>query len=48
MKTLKLLENKIDTTKMKKPSFLMVLTGSSYSYIREGGILVVSIASLKD
>lgn len=47
---LKILANKIDTTKMKKPSFLMVLTGiGDYAYKRpEDGVLVVPIGSLKD
>lgn len=48
--TLKTLANKIDTTKMKAPSFLMVLTGiGNYAYRRpEDGVLVVPIGSLKD
>lgn len=41
--------NKIDTSKMKSPSFLMVLTANGdYAYKREDGILVVPIGSLKD
>ena len=49
-KSLKSLENKIDTTKMKNPSFLMVLTGvGDYAYKRpEDGVLVVPIGCLKD
>ena len=46
-KTLKNIAQKIDTNKMNNPSFLMVLTGDGYSYTREDGIYVVSIASLK-
>ena len=48
--SLKSLSNKIDTTKMKKPSFLMVLTGiGDYAYKRpEDGVLVVPIGCLKD
>lgn len=48
--TLKSLAGKIDTSKMKKPSFLMVLTGiGEYAYKRpEDGVLVVPIGSLKD
>lgn len=44
------LSEKIDTTKMKKPSFLMVLTGiGEYAYKRpEDGVLVVPIGCLKD
>ena len=48
--SLKTLSDKIDTTKMKKPSFLMVLTGiGDYAYRRpEDGVLVVPIGCLKD
>ena len=48
--SLKLLSDKIDTTKMKKPSFLMVLTGiGDYAYKRpEDGVLVVPIGCLKN
>ena len=47
--TLKELANKIDTTKMKKPSFLMVLTATGdYAFRREDGVLVVPISCLKD
>lgn len=47
--TLKELASKIDTTKMKEPSFLMVLTGlGSYAYQRKDGVLVVPIGCLKD
>ena len=44
------LAEKIDTTKMKQPSFLMVLTGvGEYAYKRpEDGVLVVPIGCLKD
>lgn len=47
---LQLLANKLDTTKMKKPSFLMVLTGvGDYAYKRpEDGVLIVPIGCLKD
>ena len=41
-------KNKIDTEKIKEPSFLVVLSGSNYSYQREDGVYVVSIGSLKD
>ena len=49
-KSLKDLSDKIDTTRMKKPSFLMVLTGiGDYAYKRpEDGVLVVPIGCLKD
>ena len=48
--SLKTLSDKIDTTKMKKPSFLMVLTGiGEYAYKRpEDGVLVDPIGCLKD
>ena len=46
-KTLKKLSEKIDTEKMKQPSFLMVLTANdSISYIREDGVCVVPIGVL--
>ncbi len=49
VKNLKLLEGKIDTQKMNKPSFLMVLTGvGDYAYRRKDGVYVVPIGSLKD
>lgn len=49
-KTLITLAEKIDTEKMKKPSFLMVLTGvGEYAYKRpEDGVLVVPIGCLKE
>lgn len=47
--TLLTLAGKIDITKMKKPSFLMVLTAAGdYAYQREDGVLVVPIGCLKD
>lgn len=41
---------KIDTDKMKEPSFLMVLTGiGQYAYKRpQDGVMVVPIGCLKD
>lgn len=46
---LKTLRDKIDTTKMKAPSFLMVLIGvGDYAYRRQDGVYVVPIACLKD
>lgn len=48
-KTLKKLKDCIDTTKMNKPSFLMVLTGiGKYAYKREDGVLVIPIGVLKN
>lgn len=46
---LKALSDKIDTDKMKKPAFLMVLTGTGdYAYRRPDGVYVVPIGCLKD
>ena len=46
---LKTLKNKIDITKMKAPSFLMVLIGvGDYAYRRKDGVYVVPIGCLKD
>ena len=48
-KNLKLLASKIDTTKMKAPSFLMILTGTTkYAIRREDGVYIVPIGCLKD
>lgn len=48
-KTLKTLAAKLDTDKMKTPSFMMVLTGTGqYAYMRSDGIAVVPIGCLKD
>lgn len=46
---LKKLAAKIDTVKMKDPSFLMVLTGvGRFAYQRKDGVYVVPIGCLKD
>ena len=46
---LKLLASKVDTTKMKAPSFLMILTGTTkYAIRREDGVYVVPVGCLKD
>ena len=46
--SLKLLSKNIDTTRMKAPSFLMVLTGlDGFAYQREDGVYVVPIGCLK-
>lgn len=46
---LKKLDKKIDTTKMKAASFLMVLTGTGdYAYKRPDGVYVVPVGCLKD
>lgn len=47
--TLKALKNKIDTDKMKNPSFLMVLTAvGDFAYRRQDGVFVVPIGCLRD
>lgn len=47
--SLKALREKIDTDKMKKAAFLMVLTGTGdYAYRRPDGVYVVPIGCLKD
>ena len=46
---LKTLSRKIDTDRMKSPSFLMVLTAvGAYAYRRSDGVLVVPLSCLKD
>jgi hypothetical protein len=43
------LANKIDTDKMKNPSFMMVLTAvGDYAFRRQDGVYVVPISTLKD
>ncbi len=47
--TLKKLAKKIDTTRMKEPSFMMVLTAvGQFAYRRTDGVFVVPIGCLKD
>ena len=47
-KGLKELVDKIDTTRMKNPSFMMVLVGlGRYAYRRDDGVYVVPIGCLK-
>ena len=46
-KSLKDMANKINTDKMKKPSFLMVLTGvGEFAYKRKDGVIIVPIGCL--
>lgn len=48
-KTLNALAAKIDTTRMKSPAFLMILTATgSFAYRRTDGVYVVPIGCLKD
>lgn len=47
-KTLKKLASDIDTTRMKSPSFMMVLTGlGDFPYQREDGVYIIPIGTLK-
>lgn len=46
-KNLLSLQSKINTEKMGKPSFLMVVTGGEFAYKRDDGVLVVPIGCLK-
>ena len=47
-KNLLKLKNKIDTTKMKEPSFLMILCAKTpFAYKRKDGIIVCPICCLK-
>ncbi len=47
--SLRILQSKIDTDKMKAPSFLMVLTGvGDYAYCRQDGVFVVPVGCLKN
>lgn len=47
--TLLSLSSKIDTEKMKSPSFLMILTATGrFAYRREDGVYVVPIGCLKE
>lgn len=46
--TLKTLASRIDTNKMKNPSFLMVITAiGQYAYTRKDGVIIVPIGCLK-
>ena len=42
------LKEKIDTSKVGEPSFMMILTGGQYAYRRDDGVYVVPIGCLKD
>lgn len=42
------LKNKVDTSRIGEPSFMMVLTGGRYAYKRPDGVLVVPLGCLKD
>jgi len=47
-KSLIALRKKVNTTKMKEPSFLMVVTATQHAYKRPDGVLVVPIGCLKN
>lgn len=42
------LKDKVNTEKMREPSFLMILTGTEVAYRREDGVYVVPLGCLKD
>lgn len=42
------LKAKVDTKKMREPSFLMILTGTEFAYRRPDGVFVVPIGCLKN
>jgi len=42
------LKSRIDENKMNEASFLMVITGGEYSYLRKDGVFVVPIGCLRD
>ena len=42
------LKNKVNTEKMREPSFLMILTVTEIAYRREDGVYVVPLGCLKD
>ncbi len=47
-KNLLALASKIDTQRMGKPSFLMILTGGQFAFRRDDGVFVIPIGCLKD
>ena len=42
------LKNKVDPSRIREPSFLMVLTGGKFAYQRNDGVMVVPVACLRD
>ncbi len=46
-KNLKEINRRIDTTNLREPSFLMIVTGIGYAYKRDDDVLVVPIGCLK-
>lgn len=47
-KNLKALRDRVNTDKMRSPSFLMVLTGTELAYRRDDGVYIVPIGCLRD
>ena len=48
-KTLRKLASRLDVTRMKEPSFIMVLTAvGTQAYMRTDGVMVVPVGSLKN
>jgi predicted AAA+ superfamily ATPase len=41
-------KNKVDTSRIGEPCFLMVLTGGKFAYKRNDGVMVVPLACLRD
>jgi len=41
-------QKSVFTEKMRKPSFLLVLTGGQFAYRRKDGVLIVPIGCLKN
>jgi len=46
-KNLKKFVDRVDTTKMREPSFLMILTATEFAYRREDGVYIVPLGCLK-
>ena len=42
------LQDKVDTDRMGRPTFLMVLSGEELAYRRQDGVFIVPLACLKD
>jgi hypothetical protein len=47
VKHLLALKKKVNTDKMREPSFLMILTGTEFAYRREDGVFVVPLGCLR-
>jgi predicted AAA+ superfamily ATPase len=45
---LKILRDKINLSKMREPSFLMVLTGTEFGYRRSDGVYIIPVGCLRD